>query len=214
MSSSRPQLLERDITKRLGCKHTGGIEAFKAHPWFREIDWRALAAKQITPPFEPDSKKANFDATHELEELLLEDNPLKAKKRHAQDLDQLPDELRQMEEGFKVYDYVKMGRRSFFDTKSNGEVGLNSTIVRCFLFTPLDARRPSPRAKLATSAQSSRWPRRRARSRRSRQAKRRTSTSFNNNLSVYHTLGRYPRLQRLSCALIWLVCNLVLSAAS
>lgn len=45
------------------------------------------------------SKKANFDSTHELEELLLEDNPLKARKRKAnQDPGALSAEMRQMEE--------------------------------------------------------------------------------------------------------------------
>lgn len=90
-------LLERDVKKRMGCK--AGIEDFKAHPWFASLDWQALASKQLTPPFEPDNKKANFDATHELEELLLEDNPLKAKKRdERRDIATLTPELRQMEE--------------------------------------------------------------------------------------------------------------------
>lgn len=75
------KLLERDYHKRLGCKPTGGIEGIKAHPWMRNLDWTAIQAKTADPPFVPDSKKANFDATHELEELLLEDHPLKAKKR-------------------------------------------------------------------------------------------------------------------------------------
>jgi serine/threonine kinase 32 len=45
------------------------------------------------------NKKANFDATHELEELLLEDNPLKAKRRdEKRDIATLSPELRQMEE--------------------------------------------------------------------------------------------------------------------
>jgi serine/threonine kinase 32 len=45
------------------------------------------------------SKKANFDASHELEELLLEDNPLKAKQRKQnQDISALSAEMRQMEE--------------------------------------------------------------------------------------------------------------------
>jgi serine/threonine kinase 32 len=45
------------------------------------------------------SKKANFDASHELEELLLEDNPLKAKKRKEnQDINNQSAEMRQMEE--------------------------------------------------------------------------------------------------------------------
>lgn len=45
----------------------------------------------------PQQKKANFDASHELEELLLEDNPLKAKARKANQ-DNLSAEMRQMEE--------------------------------------------------------------------------------------------------------------------
>jgi hypothetical protein len=43
------------------------------------------------------AKKANFDASHELEELLLEDNPLKAKARKANQ-DNLSDEMKQMED--------------------------------------------------------------------------------------------------------------------
>lgn len=45
------------------------------------------------------SKKANFDATHELEELLLEENPLKARKRNPNaNIDGLSKEMRLMEE--------------------------------------------------------------------------------------------------------------------
>lgn len=67
----------------------------------RSIDWAALESKHAVPPFEPDSKKANFDATHELEELLLEDNPLKAKKRNPKnDVSQMSNEMRLMEETF------------------------------------------------------------------------------------------------------------------
>lgn len=53
------------------------------------------------------SKKANFDASHELEELLLEDNPLKAKKRNEhQDFKTMAPDVREMEE-----QYVALGRR-------------------------------------------------------------------------------------------------------
>ena len=49
--------------------------------------------------FRIQSKKANFDASHELEELLLEDNPLKAKARKQnRDINSLSNEMRQMEE--------------------------------------------------------------------------------------------------------------------
>jgi len=58
------------------------------------------------------SKKANFDATHELEELLLEDNPLKAKKRNPKnDINNMSNEMRLMEESFTVYDHTAMARK-------------------------------------------------------------------------------------------------------
>jgi len=109
-------LLERDITRRLGCKPKGDrFEDLKEHPWFRSIHWDTLDDKTTVSPFIPDSKKANFDATHELEELLLEDNPLKARKRNPnQDLSNLSAELRQMEEQFTPYDFKKMKRRSYY----------------------------------------------------------------------------------------------------
>jgi len=108
--------LERDPARRLGCKPTGeGLEDIKRHPWFRTIDWDRLESKQLESPFKPDSKKANFDATHELEELLLEDNPLKARKRNPnQDISNLSAEYRQMEEQFTSYDFRKTQRRSYY----------------------------------------------------------------------------------------------------
>jgi serine/threonine kinase 32 len=106
-------LLERDTKKRLGCRN--GIEDFKSHPWFADLNWRQLEAKEAVPPFEPDNKKANFDATHELEELLLEDNPLKAKKRdEKRDLATLSPDYQQMEEHFLAFDHLKQTRRSYF----------------------------------------------------------------------------------------------------
>lgn len=115
-------LLERDTKKRLGCRN--GIEDFKNHPWFAGIDWRALEAKEATPPFEPDNKKANFDATHELEELLLEDNPLKAKKRdEKRDMNTLSPDYRQMEEHFLPFDHMKQTRRSYFKHSRRDRAG-------------------------------------------------------------------------------------------
>ncbi|KAM0788231.1 hypothetical protein ACM66B_001385 [Microbotryomycetes sp. NB124-2] len=108
-------LLQRDARQRLGCPGTGGLEAFKRHPWFEEYDWAVIERKEATPPFEPDSKKANFDATHELEELLLEDNPLKAKKRNPNiDVSQLSADYRMMEQNFLPYDFTRQPRKSWF----------------------------------------------------------------------------------------------------
>jgi len=111
-------LLDRDITRRLGCKPQGvGFEELKRHAWFKTIDWDTLEDKEFVPPFVPDSKKANFDATHELEELLLEDNPLKARRRNPnQDINNLSAEMRQLEEQFTSYDFEKMKRRSYYPT--------------------------------------------------------------------------------------------------
>lgn len=110
------QLLNRNWDQRLGSNpNSDGEKDFRHHPWFQKVDWVALESKEVMPPFVPDvraisrslsrrltlsqSKKANFDSTHELEELLLEDNPLKARKRKAnQDIDNLSAEMRQMEE--------------------------------------------------------------------------------------------------------------------
>ena len=47
--------LERDITKRLGCKPDAeGLEEIRDHPWFSSIDWDKLENKQLQPPFVPD----------------------------------------------------------------------------------------------------------------------------------------------------------------
>jgi serine/threonine kinase 32 len=49
------QLLDRDVTRRLGCKpHGEGLAEIQRHPWFRTIDWGVLEAKQMVPPFQPD----------------------------------------------------------------------------------------------------------------------------------------------------------------
>jgi len=106
--------LERDPSKRLACKSSESFDEIRHHAWFQPIDWQALENKEVPPPFTPDSKKANFDASHELEELLLEDNPLKAKQRKQRDVNSLSAEMRQMEEQFTSYDFRKMQRRSYY----------------------------------------------------------------------------------------------------
>ncbi|KAF9109422.1 hypothetical protein BGX27_007644 [Mortierella sp. AM989] len=104
------KLCERNISKRLGCT-PDGLNAFKKHPWFDGLDWDKLVSKQAVPPFQPDSKRANFDATHELEELLMEDNPLKAKKRAQTSPEtELSAEMQMMEDKFTIYDFTKVKR--------------------------------------------------------------------------------------------------------
>ena len=48
------RLLERDPTRRLGnVPGDGDVEAVKAHPFFGGIDWEALYARRIDPPWRP-----------------------------------------------------------------------------------------------------------------------------------------------------------------
>jgi len=109
-------LLDRDPHKRLACSPQGdSLDEIQQHAWFTSINWAALNRKELPSPFVPDSKKANFDASHELEELLLEDNPLKAKARKQnRDINSLSNEMRQMEEQFTIYDFRAMHRRSYY----------------------------------------------------------------------------------------------------
>jgi serine/threonine protein kinase len=49
------QFLDRDTTRRLGCKPNGeGFEDICQHPWFAKIDWDTLDTKEQTSPFIPD----------------------------------------------------------------------------------------------------------------------------------------------------------------
>ncbi|KAG2179966.1 hypothetical protein INT43_003753 [Umbelopsis isabellina] len=112
-------LITRDPTQRIGVD--GGFEKLRNHGWFKGYDWYALERKEASPPFTPDSKRANFDPSHELEEILLEDNPLKVRKRSkpvasnaggsiksqiSQNPDQ-PPEMHIMDTKFLIYDFTK-----------------------------------------------------------------------------------------------------------
>ncbi|OAD73259.1 hypothetical protein PHYBLDRAFT_124978, partial [Phycomyces blakesleeanus NRRL 1555(-)] len=97
-------LLTRDIDSRLGVKEKG-FNALLAHPWFTGLDWEALKSKTAIPPFIPDSKRANFDPTHELEEILMEDYPLKVRRRNPKRT--ISPEEQVMEEKFLTYDYTR-----------------------------------------------------------------------------------------------------------
>ncbi|KAI8337651.1 kinase-like domain-containing protein [Chlamydoabsidia padenii] len=75
-------LLIKSPSDRYGCGKDG-IPRLKKHPWFRGIDWQAMVHKTAIPPFKPNKDESNFDAVHELEELLLEEVPLRPHKRIA-----------------------------------------------------------------------------------------------------------------------------------
>lgn len=82
-------LLEKDRKKRIGAI---GFESFADNPFFRPLDFIALEAKEIPPVFVPSSDKTNFDATYDLEELLLEEAPLEARARRQKPREALKDD--------------------------------------------------------------------------------------------------------------------------
>lgn len=59
--------LNKNPEERLGCDHETGFSDIKSHAFFKSIDWEALAAKQVTPPYRPkidsDRDLENFDPT-------------------------------------------------------------------------------------------------------------------------------------------------------
>ena len=58
------ELLSRDPTRRLGNKPgDNDVEAIKAHPFFACVDWVAVLAKRVSPPWRPEAVKAT-DVSH------------------------------------------------------------------------------------------------------------------------------------------------------
>lgn len=55
------QLLARTPKTRLG---TQGAEEVKSHPFFAEIDWEELAARNVPPPFKPITTGGDLDVTN------------------------------------------------------------------------------------------------------------------------------------------------------
>lgn len=87
-------LLEKDRRQRIGA---ASWESFWDNPFFRPIDFQALVRREIDPVFIPSSDKTNFDATYDLEELLLEEAPLEARARRQKPRDALKHDATQQE---------------------------------------------------------------------------------------------------------------------
>ncbi|RPA77676.1 kinase-like protein [Ascobolus immersus RN42] len=82
-------LLEPEPHVRLGAS---SYEAFQKCSFFCDIDFAALERKEYDPVFKPSREKTNFDATYDLEELLLEEAPLEARARRQRPREQLKDD--------------------------------------------------------------------------------------------------------------------------
>ncbi|KAG5984264.1 hypothetical protein E4U55_005422 [Claviceps digitariae] len=92
-------------------------ESFIYNDFFKVIDFDLLEQKQIEPIFIPSSEKTNFDATYDLEELLLEEAPLEARARRQKPRERLKEDAtdqeireeelyRMIERDFRPFDYT------------------------------------------------------------------------------------------------------------
>ena len=95
------KLLKRNPEKRLGCGENG-FENLKNHKFFSGLDWEAVERKEVKPNYIPDADKVNFDVTHELEEVSMESNPLRVRRR-SKKLEEMSPEMRQIEVEFEDF---------------------------------------------------------------------------------------------------------------
>ncbi|OAA70239.1 Protein kinase-like domain protein [Cordyceps fumosorosea ARSEF 2679] len=121
--------LDSNPNTRLG--HTW--DHFTSHEFFRDINFDLLEQKRIEPIFIPSSEKTNFDATYDLEELLLEEAPLEARARRQKPRERLKedasqqeireDELyRMIESDFRPFDYTVAAYKKY--TEAAEEAGI------------------------------------------------------------------------------------------
>jgi len=145
--------LIKDPSLRLGCS-IKGLDELWDNTWFRGIDWDRLERKDYVAPMIPNPDKANFDATYDLEELLLEDNPLtyRPKKKKNKNKDNSEDsghgkgffnksgsgtptpktrlqtELEYIEDHFKTYDCTLFDR--FTQLMDNDKILENPELMK------------------------------------------------------------------------------------
>ncbi|KAK2595445.1 Serine/threonine kinase [Conoideocrella luteorostrata] len=105
-------------------------ESFIYNDFFKPIDFDLLEQKRIEPIFIPSSDKTNFDATYDLEELLLEEAPLEARARRQKPRERLKedatnqeireDELyRMIEKDFRPFDYTVAAYKKITEASRN-----------------------------------------------------------------------------------------------
>lgn len=111
-------------------------ESFIHHEFFRVIDFDALLRKELEPVFVPSADKTNFDATYDLEELLLEEAPLEARARRQKPREKLKDdatdkEIREeelyksIERDFAPFDYTVAAYNKMTAMQGEGGNGMS-----------------------------------------------------------------------------------------
>ncbi|KAJ2785142.1 hypothetical protein H4R18_000730 [Coemansia javaensis] len=115
--SAMRAFLNKDPHLRLGCGASGYAD-IKAHPFFASLDWDRIEARQLSPPFVPAADLSNFDISHDLEEMLLEPEPLADSggrgrhhraggKRARAPAEHASPEYRALSDSFATFDYIE-----------------------------------------------------------------------------------------------------------
>lgn len=123
-------------------------ESFIYNDFFKPIDFDYLEQKRIEPIFIPSSDKTNFDATYDLEELLLEEAPLEARARRQKPRERLKedatdqeireDELyRMIEKDFRPFDYTVAAYKKYVNRHDSALPFFDSMHVTNFPQTEL-----------------------------------------------------------------------------
>jgi serine/threonine kinase 32 len=113
-------------------------ESFIYNEFFKCLDFELLELKRIEPIFVPSSEKTNFDATYDLEELLLEEAPLEARARRQKPRERLKDDAtekeiredelyRMIESDFKPFDYTVAAYKRITEGAGSTEEGPQAT---------------------------------------------------------------------------------------
>ncbi|KAJ3103559.1 hypothetical protein HK100_004189 [Physocladia obscura] len=120
--SAISEFLQKDPSARL-C----GKEKISQHAFYKNLDWEKLEKQEVKPPFVPDTKNINCDFTHELEEILVNDNPLVAKARKSGENKythlgaEIAKEYEKMEVQFLNFDFTKPSNNKELKDKILGE---------------------------------------------------------------------------------------------
>lgn len=102
-------LLHPDDDKRLQ-----SVEVMMSHPFFEGTNWEEVESKEVIQPFIPPQNRINCDPTHELEEMIVEPNPLHKKQHRLSkrtfrpEEAQLEEELDRVMERFQPYDRLRL----------------------------------------------------------------------------------------------------------
>jgi len=70
------KLLNKNPLKRLGAE--GGAQEIRSHPWFKDVDWDAVAEKRTFPPDRPEKRVRKIGSTDLT--LFFQEAPLSAKE--------------------------------------------------------------------------------------------------------------------------------------